>query len=248
MGNWEAAGNINETFNENAELSYIQVYEKAQSDFSRHLILFYNHGQYVGKASEGGHPYHAPVERGADGALIVNYPWPKDGESTSNMTGKTVGVYSWDAGSRTVINTGNLPTRHYQTVADARKDVAGIYSGAAQGVPSNASRLGDQGTIKTPSGKIRCSVTADNISCLNDTFTAGTYGGKNTLIMQDNQTQAHFGHNSTSAWPNTPTLAYGTQAVLGDYIFAMDQTGMTVWSSTTGKGFFINRDTYHTFG
>lgn len=248
--NWIAADGTS-SFNADKDLSYIQVRTNGGGNAGNYALMLFHKGQYIGNSMSSTYGLPAGVERGADDALIVNYAWPKDGESSANASGKTVSVLSWDSASNSFVNTGNIPTQHYETVADARKDVSGIYAGAAQGVPSDAKRLGDSGAIKSPSGKIVCTVDGRTIHCANDAFSAdNTYGGgKSAVFMNADSDQAEI------MIPTTPegfdmkgTLVYGTQVVLGDYIFAMDQSGLTVWSSTTGKGFFLNRDTYHTFG
>lgn len=243
---WAPSKPISETFDSDAYLSYIQV---SSPSTNTHQVLFYRNGTYIGRATSAPFNHGAEVQQAPDGALLVKFRWPKDGENPSTMSGSTTGVYTLDENTKQLINTGNIPTHHYQTVDQARQDVPNIYERASRGVPSSASRLGDKGALQSPSQQIRCNIDGTAVYCsIADYGKNKTYGeDKNVLGMSDNQTPASLTSGEINVDTYT-TLGYGRQALIGDYVFSMNENGLTAWSSTTGKGFYVNRDTYHTFG
>ncbi|MGQ4576310.1 hypothetical protein ACUH93_07880 [Dermabacteraceae bacterium P7006] len=140
--------------------------------------------------------------------------------------------------------------------------VDGAYPCAGRGRPTEAQQLrtvvNGNGTLVTPTKNIGCDISPEGVSCLVNSWPESikpddydeNFGGA-TIIFLGNSGPALLGdrtdvpnYTGANQLPAGQPLEYGTVWYEGDFVFASDFKGLTVWNTRSGEGMFLNREGY----
>lgn len=92
-----------------AALSWSTVTLDGATASSPYAILLFHEGAYLGTATATQYGFFPTVTRASGSSIAVTYHFPEGGDSNANPTGQAKATFTWNAGTRQVVMTGDTP-------------------------------------------------------------------------------------------------------------------------------------------
>ena len=128
-------------------------------------------------------------------------------------------------------------------------------------IPRDSGRSEQVASFGTPSGNIHCSVETTETICIVGSWDASTLpgyieeqGGAGGVTLLASGPPNYSIHSGAPIGGNRPggmavdTVPYGTVWYFGDFVFASEENGLTLWNAKSGYGALINRGGLYPFG
>ncbi|SJN08499.1 hypothetical protein FM113_02955 [Leucobacter sp. 7(1)] len=112
LGGWDLAQAIAwapDSYDQCAALSWVLLPTAQATGSSPTHLMFFSRGEFVGTDSAHGIAFRPTVTRISDDSISADYLWMQPGEITATASGRAVSTYTWDAGAKQVVRTGELP-------------------------------------------------------------------------------------------------------------------------------------------
>ncbi len=118
--------------------------------------------------------------------------------------------------------------------------LAGVVAGVSLALPAGAGAAYDYARFQSPTGNIRCAYR-------NQVGVGCTTLNNGEAVFLRSFDRAYYLQRYSLNIPAGPTLFYGQTWGISSFRCQSQSAGMKCWSTVTGHGFLINRDTQRIF-